>query len=165
MKGWLPAGSAVDLAHAANWETSEEPLGAEFAVKIPNFGTSTGRRLLFPLALFQVNEKNPFQSEKRVQLIYFQYPYQETDDISVQLPKGYQVESLPAARKAVSGAFQYLVTYENQAGRFSMRRHLAINGYFFRVESYPALRSFYSSVRAGDEQQAVLKTVEAAQQK
>ncbi len=51
----LPAGSTVELTNQPNWEGPEEPLRAEFHIKTPNFGTSTGRRLLLPLAVFQAN--------------------------------------------------------------------------------------------------------------
>ena len=52
VQDWLPAGAAVEERSVTGWERTEEPLTAEFSVRIPNFGTSTGRRLILPLAIF-----------------------------------------------------------------------------------------------------------------
>ncbi len=98
VKGWLPEGATVELENVTGWEGSEEPLRAEFSVEIPNFTVTTGRRLLLPLGLFQVNEKHLFQHAKRVHSVYFGYPWQEKDEVTVQLPAGYQagISVLPA---------------------------------------------------------------------
>ncbi|MGD0920567.1 MAG: DUF3857 and transglutaminase domain-containing protein [Terriglobia bacterium] len=165
VKGWLPKGSTVELKNVPHWESSEESLSAEFTVKDQDFATATGRRLLLPLAIFQANEKYPFQTAKRAYPIYFRYPYQELDTITVTLPKGYQVESLPAPRSKEFPFCRYDITRRSQDGTLRLERRLVMDGHFFRVEGYSALRVFYDSVRAGDEEQVVLKAVESAPQK
>lgn len=166
VKGWLPAGSAVNLIEPGNWESSEESLSVEFKVKILNIATSTGRRILLPLGVFQASEKHPLSRATRVHPVYFHYPWQELDDVSVQLPNGYQVESLPKSQKSVPGsAARYEISPESHAGVLQLRRHFAMQGFLFAVEDYPGLRKFYDDVRAADEQQVVLRAVEARQQK
>jgi hypothetical protein len=165
VKGWLPKGSTVELKNSPNWEAVEASLSAEFTVKIQDLASATGRRLLLPLAIFQANEKYPFQSGNRVHPIYFRYPFQELDTIMVTLPQGYQVESLPAPRSKAFPYFRYEISRRSQDGTLRLERRLVMDGYFFRVEAYSALRTFYDSVRAGDEEQVVLKAVESGPQK
>jgi hypothetical protein len=162
MKGWLPAEAAVELKSASNWEGSEESLFAEFAVKVQNLAAFTGHRLLLPPAVFQANRTYPFQNAKRVHAVYFSYPSQVVDEVSIQLPAGYRVESLPAARTKTAPFGSYAATYEEQGGALRFNRRLVMEGYFIPLQQYSALRLFYDNVRAGDEQQVVLKAEEAA---
>ena len=164
VKGWLPEGATVELENVTGWEGSEEPLRAEFSVEIPNFTVTTGRRLLLPLGLFQVNEKHLFQHAKRVHSVYFGYPWQEKDEVTVQLPAGYQVESMPEARKSTptfagNQIGRYEINCEAQGRTLRLRRELEVKYFLFPVSYYVALRGFYSSVRAGDEDQVVLQAV------
>jgi hypothetical protein len=161
----LPAGSTVELTNKPDWERPEEPLRAEFHIKTPNFGSSTGRRLLLPLAVFQANTKYPFQTTKRVHPIYFSYPFQTLDDITLEVPKGYEVESLPAPRSKEFPFCRYGISRRSEGGKLRLERRLVMNGYFFHVQGYSALRVFYDAVRAGDEEQVVLKAVEGGQAK
>lgn len=164
VKGWLPSGASVELKSAGNWEISNWSLDAEFAVKVPPFGTSTGRRLLLPLAIFQAGGTYPFRNAKRIHSIYFHYPYQEVDHISVKLPKGYDVESLPAPRSVEKGFGRYEITRRSEGNVLKLERSLVMESFTFPVQSYSALRIFFDGVRAGDEEQVVLKTVQMARQ-
>ena len=164
VKGWLPAGATVDQQNVTGWEGTEEPLKAEFAVRIPTFGTSTGRRLILPLAIFQANEKHPLPHAKRVHPVYFPYPWQEVDEITVQLPEGYQVESLPKKWTSTPQFGRYEISYENQERTLRLQRRFVLNGYYFPVKDYPNLRLFFDAVRKGDEQQVVLQVAAASQQ-
>lgn len=52
--GWLPDNSAFKLEAVTGWNGSEEPLKASGSVELPDFGVSTGKRLIVPLNLFAV---------------------------------------------------------------------------------------------------------------
>ena len=164
VKGWLPAGASAEQQSVTGWEGTEEPLKAEFAVRIPNFGTSTGRRLILPVAIFQANEKHPFPHDKRVHPIYFPYPWQEVDEITVQLPEGYKAESLPKKRTSRPKFGKYEISYEDQGRTLRLQRSFAMGAIWFPVEHYPSLRLFFDAVRSGDEQQVVLQAVETDSQ-
>jgi len=164
-KGWLPAGTTVELTNTPDWERTGEPLSAEFRVKIPNFGVSTASRLLLPLAVFQANYKYPFQNAKRVHSVYLQYPFQELDDITLIVPDVYQVESLPALRNKSFPFGKYVIARTAQGNTLNVDRRLVVDNFLIPLESYSALRVFFDSVRAGDEEQIVLKTTGATARK
>jgi len=163
VKGWLPTGSTVELKGVSNWKESGESLDADLTLKIPRFATSTGRRLLLSSGAFQVNERHAFQSAKRVHPVYFRYPYQEVDEISLRLPPGRKVASLPNPRVQNSSFASYEATSRTQGETVELKRKLVINGILFPVAYYPALRLFFNTVRAGDEQQIVLENATTAQ--
>src|SRR5262249_22074188 len=147
VKGWLPPGSSVELTRVGNWDRSEASLDSEFSLKIRNIASSTGRRVLLPMAVFQTTKKRPFPHAKRVHPIYFSYPFQEIDDVALRLPDGYDVEKLPEARKVSPGVIEYEVTHSNEGGALRAHRRFAINNFFFKVDAYEDLRAFFDYVR------------------
>ena len=160
VKSWLPGGASVSLERTSGWQTSQQPLQAEVTFKVPGFGSATGRRLLLPLALFG-SGPTPFPHAKREFPVYFTYPYQEDDEITLEMPEGYQVETLPAPKAIRDPQWSYQTSYQAQGRILRLERHMAMEQFWFPVESYPALRSFFGSVRTGDQEDIVMKATEA----
>ncbi len=160
VKGWLPAGSTVELRSVSKWDEAAESLDADFVLNIANYGAATRRRLLLPLAVFESMAVDAFQSSRRVHPVYFPYPYQELDEVSLQLPADRKVEALPAPRSQTALFGSYKASYENQAGSIKFQRRVVMDGTFFKVEEYPQLRAFFDSVRAGDEEPVVLRNAQ-----
>jgi len=159
----LPAGAEVTLEHATGWEGTEEPLQAAFRLAVPGMAAQTGRRMLVPLAVFHATKTHPFEHEKRRFAVYFDYPFQQEDEVTLELPEGYQVETLPQRKATSSNLGAYEMVSTNSGGQLQVRRRIRLNGYFFPLQHYSALRSFYSTVRAGDGEQAVLQVAEVGQ--
>jgi hypothetical protein len=157
VKGWLPGGSAVELSSVSKWDEATEFLDADFNLKIANYGGATRRRLLLPLAVFESTAAHAFQNSRRVHPVYFPYPYEELDEVTLQLPADRKVEALPAPRNQATQFGSYKASYESEAQFVKFRRQVVMNGIFFKVEEYPRLRFFFDSVRAGDEEPVVLQ--------
>ena len=132
-------------------------------MKVPNYASSTGRRLLAPSGVFQASTKRAFQNAKRVHPVYFPYPYQEVDDVTLRLGPSGKVESLPAPRSQSVPFGSYEASCESRGGTLQLKRKMNMDGIYFTVDHYAALKAFYNTVRAGDEQQIVLQNVSAAQ--
>lgn len=163
IKSLLPASAEVTLKNASGWEATDEPLRAEFHIQIPSMAENTGRRMLVPLGVFHTTTTHPFEHEKRRFAVYFDYPFQQEDDVTIELPEGYQVETLPKPQVTSSNLGGYELVGENSGGKLQVRRRIRLNGYYFPVNQYSSLRSFYSTVRAGDGEQAVLQVAEVGQ--
>ena len=162
-KAWFPPQAEVEIGKITGWESSEEPLRVEFTIKVPSFGVKAGRRLLLPLGVFQARDKVVFEHSKRVHPVYFPYPWQETDEITFQMPPGYRVEGVPEPQEVPAAFGRYEIRCEQQPDGLLFKRRLVVEGFFFQQEHYPALRYFFSKVKAGDEQQAILETAEVVQ--
>jgi len=163
VRGALPTGAEVALESASGWEGTEEPLVARFRITIPGLVLPTGRRLLVPLGIFHTTRGNPFELQTRRHAVYYDYPFQQEDEVTIQLPDGHRVETLPAPSRSNPRFGEFELVSENDGGRLRIRRRIRLNGYYFPVNQYLELRSFYSEVKAGDEQQAVLEVVEVGQ--
>jgi len=157
IKGQIPAASEVELTSKPDWSGSETPLVAEFDVKIPSWAASAGRRVMLPAAIFTVAEKGTFEHSNRVQPIYFEYPYQKVDDVTVELPAGWRVSSTPPAQNKDLKAVAYTLNVDQNAGAVRLRRMLNVDVLLLEVKNYGTLRAFFQFVRSGDGEQVVLQ--------
>ena len=58
---WLPADATFELTKLDNWDKTDLPLHAEGTVKIANFGSAAGHRLLVPSSVFVAIETKAFR--------------------------------------------------------------------------------------------------------
>jgi hypothetical protein len=157
IQSWLPTNAKVRLGEVTGWEGFEPPLRAQVELTIEGYAQATGRRTLLPIGVFQWNETHPFRHARRVHAVYLRNPYQEIDDLTIKLPAGLQVETIPEPRQSNSAWGRYQASRGKASQGIRLRRALSLEGYHFRVENYEQLRSFFSQVRAGDEEQIVLQ--------
>jgi hypothetical protein len=95
VKNLIPGTAEVTLTSQPDWSSSETPLVAELHVSIPNWASSAGSRTVVPAAIFTAVEKHLFEHSLRVQPIYIEYPYEKIEDVTIELPAGWQVNSMP----------------------------------------------------------------------
>ena len=165
LRAWLPNGASIKLAKVDGWESSEGPLTASFEVSVPSYGSSAGKRLLVPSYLFQARQMDAFKNSERKFPVYFPYAFGESDRVNIKIPGEYTLETVPQEQSARLGyaAYQNLVQFDGK--QLVTQRILQVNGIFFRLELYPEVKDFFSKVKAGDEQQAVLRGGSANAQK
>ncbi len=156
-KEYIPAASEVELKNKPDWKGSSTPLVAEYDLKVPGWAAGAGRRVLLPVGLFSATEKHVFDHAERVYPIYFQFPFEKLDDVTIALPPGWQVGSLPPEQNQDSNAVGYLLKAENDKQTLHLTRKLRIELVIVPAKYYPTLRGFFQIVRRGDEQQVVLQ--------
>ena len=156
VKGYIPVGSEVGLTKQPDWTSSDVPLAAEFSLKVPGWAALAGRRAVFPVGLFSGTEKHVFEFSQRVHPIYFEFLSRKVDDITVELPGGWQVAAVPKPQNQDLHVVGYAVSAENNQGALHLTRKVDISIVSLDPKYYGPLRSFYQIVKAGDEQQIVL---------
>ena len=159
---WLPTGSTFDLGKLDNWKDNNLPLHIEGTVKIPNFGTSAGRRILVPASIFHSGLSAAFRPEKRLYPVYFSSPYEDIDETKFHVPEGFKIEAVPASNQVKPGFVSYEISSAQQNNIVVVKRHLVIDGMIFPVTSYAPLRSFFNQVKSNDDAQIVLQDAETA---
>jgi len=164
-KEYIPAASEVELTNKPDWSSSTPPLVAEFKMKIPGWVSGAGRRELLPVGIFSANEKRVFEHAERVHPIYFEFPSQKEDDVTISLPLGWEASSLPPAHNQDAKAAVYILKAENDKGTLHLSRKLNLDLLLLDQKSYPALRNFFQVVRTGDEGQIVLQPIGATASK
>jgi hypothetical protein len=157
VKESIVLGSEVELTSQPNWKSSDPALAAEFTLKVPGFASAAGRKVLLPASLFSANEKHLFEHADRIHPVYFEYPYKEIDDLTIDLPLGLKAASLPKPMDQDAKAVDYRLSVEDQKGLLHMRREIRSDLVIVPKDSYPILRNFYQFVRTQDDQQIVLQ--------
>jgi hypothetical protein len=157
----VPASMTVELINHPDWGGSETPLVAEFDIKIPGWASNAGKRLLIPAGVFTAGEKHVFEHANREHPIYFDYPYEKLDDVTIELPAGWHIGSVPTAQDQDAHVVGYSRKVENAKESVHLTRKLKVDFMILDAKYYPALRSFYELVRTGDEEQIVLKPAAA----
>jgi hypothetical protein len=146
----------ADLINKPDWTGTETPLVAEFDVKIPGWASNAGKRVLIPAAIFTAGEKGVFEHANRVQPIYFEYPHAKADDVSIELPPGWQVSSIPPEQVRDGHVIAYSLKVESNSGTLRLKRELSVDVLLLEQKYYAALRSFFQSVRTSDGVQIVV---------
>lgn len=161
-KEYISAACEIDLANKPDWSSSSTPLVAEYKVRIPGWVAGAGRRAMMPVGIFTASEKRVFDHVERVHPIYFEYPFEKMDDVTITLPVGWQVSSLPPAKKQDgNGVVLYELKAENDKSTIHLSRKLKVDLLLLEQKYYPALRNFFQVVRSGDEEQVVLQPIGA----
>jgi hypothetical protein len=155
----IPAGITVELTNQPEWGVAAPTLVAVYDLKVPGWAASAGKRALLPFGLFSGTEKQVFDHTNRVHAVYFQYPFEKSDEVTIQLPLGWEVGSVPKEINKDVKAALYVRKVEDNKGTLHLTRVLRSDLLMVEAKVYPALRSFYQSVRTGDEEQIILQPV------
>ena len=161
-KGWLPEGSTVKLSKLTGAMNAEEPLVADFDVTIVGLGASAGSRFVLPLSVFTSTHKNAFPAESRETMIFFKHPYLRSDRVKVTLPEDLTVDQLPQPTTLANGDFKYTNSWKADKRVLTFTRDLSVLSPLFARETYPAIRTFFSSMNTADQDTVVLKTAAPA---
>jgi Domain of Unknown Function with PDB structure (DUF3857)/Transglutaminase-like superfamily len=157
IKSWLPGNSEITLTKNPDWDNTEQPLIAEFKISSP-IAVSAGKRWLVSPHIFQVNDKATFPAAQRTNPVYFDYPSQEIDEVHVVMPPNTEIESLPP-NDSVKLDYAIYQTQQKQetANSVFSRRDFINGGVLFPVAEYKTVKDFFDKVKAGDDQQIILK--------
>ncbi len=153
----IAVAAEAELTNQPEWASSEKPLVAEFSLKIPGWASNAGRRVMIPAAIFTAGEKGLFERENRVHPVYFTFPYQKADDVTIELPPGWQVISVPPPQNPNGGAAVYNLKVEQSPGALRLTRKLSIDILMLQQKYYGTLRNFFQVVRTGDGEQIVVQ--------
>lgn len=161
----LPAGMDVKVNSIEKLADYEQPLRVHLFVK-GAIGSSTGKRVLVPADIFEVNAKSSFPHEKREVPVYFEHPFENQDAIRVKFPATMKIESLPSNEKVM---FQKFAAYNMAASpapaSVTIYRNYLLGTILFYTKEYPELRSFYSQMETKDQESIVLDASPQAEAK
>jgi len=162
VKEWIPAASEVELANQPDWKSSSPSLVAEFTLKVPGWVSAAGRLAVLPVGLFGAPEKHMFDHANRIHPIYFEFPFERVDDVSIRLPRGWQIVSVPEPKQQDLRIIAYTSQAVNNNSTLHLHRTLKVDSMLIGVTDYPALRNFFQGIRAADEQQVMLQPSNAS---
>lgn len=146
-------------ASIENLETLEKPLITKLEVDIENKAQVAGNIIyLNPMLQWQFKE-NPFKLKERKYPVDFGYLVNRNYYAKIQLPKGYDVESLPKQMNVSlpgRGAV-YIFSARKFGESLLINSRLSVKKAVFQAKQYPALKTFFEKVIAKQAEQVVLK--------
>ena len=158
----IPAAIEVELTNTPDWTSSEPKLAAEFDLKVPGWISGAGSRALFPVGLFGGVEKRIYEHAARTQPLYYHFMSQKADNLTIELPLGWKVSSMPKPGDRDAKLLVYSMKMDEKNGTLHLERHLRSDLILLDPKYYATVRSFYQSVRTGDEEQIVLQPASGA---
>lgn len=162
VKGWLPSGTSFEISNIANWDNIEKPVHMEGTLRLVGTGSVVGHRILLPEDFFLSPDAQDFKAQKRINAVYFPYPYEENDDLTFHAPAGFKIEVTPKSQGVNAGAVTYDISATANGDSVEVKRHLVVKGVAFPNSAYPVLRNFYSIARTYDGDQIVFENDESA---
>jgi hypothetical protein len=157
LKDQVPGAAELELTNKPDWASSESPLVAELNLKISGWASSAGKRVMLPVGFFAAYEKHVFEHVNRVHPIYFEYPYEKMDDVTIELPAGWKVNNLPPPQTQDAHIIVYSLKAESDSATVHVVRKLNFDVLILEQKYYSALRNFFQVVRTGDEEQILLQ--------
>jgi hypothetical protein len=97
-----------------------------------------------------------FQHATRIQPLYFAYPNRHVDDVTIELPAEWAVESVPATRNVDLKRVIFRSAAQTSGQTLHLTRELELGLVYADVKVYDTIRSFYQTLRAGDQDRVVL---------
>lgn len=76
-----------------NSNDPEKPFTYEYSIRVPNYAQKTGKRLFLQPGFFEYGVKPVFSSSTRKYDIAFSYPWKVNDNISIEYPEGFELDS------------------------------------------------------------------------
>jgi hypothetical protein len=120
-----------------------------------------GGKIYVSPMLFFTNSENPFKQEVREYPVDFGFPFVDKYNITIKIPEGYTVETLPA--KAVInmeedlGSFKFNISTTDNVLQLAISHQ--INQPIVATEMYPMLKDYYQAMIAKQTEKIVLKKI------
>lgn len=152
-------GMEIEEYKIANKKDLAKQIVEDYSFKNNGVVDKISDKLYFNPMLFLAQTSNPFLSEKREYPIDFVFPKQKKTTISISLPEGYAVESLPKSAVIKMdeniGSFSYEIV--NVGNQIQVSVSQTLNWIVVPGNYYDILKNFYKSLVEKQTEKVVLK--------
>jgi hypothetical protein len=131
---------------------------------VPGFAQRTGKRIFFRPAFFQHGIGPIFSASERKYDIYFHYSWSEDDEVSIDLPSGFALDSAESPQPFGAGElsqYKVKISITKDGKTLYYKRHFFFGGkgqLFFPSTSYPQLKQFFDVLNQQDNHTITLKS-------
>ncbi|HXD31272.1 MAG TPA: DUF3857 domain-containing protein [Pyrinomonadaceae bacterium] len=145
-----------------------KPFIYSYHVRIPGYAQRTGKRIFLQPAFFQRGLDPIFSSSVRKNSVYFHYPWSEEDEVIVELPEGYALDSAEAPAPFSGGSiseYKPSASISKDGKTLIYKRNFFFGGggtILFPVGSYGQLKNYFEQVHKQDGHIITLKQTAAA---
>lgn len=137
------------------------PVTESYDFAVANGIDAVGKTMMFSPMLYLATSTNPFKSETREFPIDFQYPIKDRKTITVTIPEGYEVESLPSSINLTLpdnlGSYKYSI--QKTAVSIQLSVQLEINNSYISQINYADIRDLFKQMVDKEAEKVVLKKI------
>ena len=140
-----------------------KPFIYSFHVRVPGYAQRTGKRIFLQPAFFEHGLGPMFSSTERKNKVYFHYPWSEEDEVSIELPTGYALDSADAPTPINGGAvseYKPSAAVTKDGKTLIYKRSFFFggsDGIMFPISSYAQLKTYFEMVHKEDDHTITLK--------
>jgi hypothetical protein len=156
VKAVMTSAGEVTLTNTPEWSNGDAPLVAIFNVKVPGWGRLVGARALVPVDIFAGGNRHVFEHATRIHPVYFRFPRQLEDDVTIDLPAGWTVSSVPRPGSADIHIADCTWTADGTPTTLHLKRDLTIDTLLINAKYYGQLQDFFQAVKRSAEEEAVV---------
>ncbi len=153
--------SAVSIE---NFDDAAKPLTYVYKVRVPNYAQKTGKRLFLQPGFFEYGSSAVFSSATREYEISFPYPWSESDDVEIELPKGFALDNADApgviADAGKIGALNIKMSIDSARNVILYKRNFHFGGggnILFPADSYKAVKNLFDAFHKADTHTITIK--------
>jgi hypothetical protein len=154
----------ITVTKVTGLEDPDAAVEIAYTLKWSGYALPTKGRLVFRGHVFRSEKTAPFSSSSRRHPVHFHTPWQEVDRVAIRLPEGYTMEP-PTSPEPRPGKTLYYVskyTYEPARRLLSANREFSSEVIDVPVDAYPALKAWYDTMHATDQQEFIIIKAAAA---
>ncbi len=147
-----------------NVSEAEKPFVYQYKVRVPNYAQKTGKRIFLQPGFFEYGENPLFSTATRKYDVYFNYPWSETDDIEIELPKNFALDNAdaPASLADPQGIslLDIKMGVDNVTNTIKYRRKFHFGGggsILFPSRTYQNLKALFDEFHKSDTHTITLK--------
>ncbi len=141
-----------------------KPLTQRYRIRIPAYAQKTGKRLFLQPGFFESGSESLFSSAARKYDIFFRYPWSESDNITIQLPPGFALDSADAPAPLIDpqkiGSLQINIRFNTATNAVLYDRKFYFgngNNTLFPARSYLAVKGLFDAFQKAEAHTVTLK--------
>jgi Domain of Unknown Function with PDB structure (DUF3857)/Transglutaminase-like superfamily len=140
------------------------PFVYNYKIKVPNYAQKTGKRMFFQPGFFEYGSTPRFVAAKRTYPIYFRFPWSETDEIEIELPKGFALDNAESPSGIADPdkitSLDFNVSINKATNVLTYKRQFHFGGgdtILFQSGLYPQVKAMFDNFNKADSQIITLK--------
>lgn len=144
-----------------------KPYVYRYHVRVPGYAQRTGKRLFLQPEFFQHGIAPLFSGSERKFAVYFDYPWSEEDNVTIDLPRGFSLDNADSPAPCSAGPigdYKPSIAITTDGRTMVYKRNFffgGANSIIFPVASYAPLKTYFDAVHQGDNHTVTLKQVAA----
>jgi hypothetical protein len=155
-------GSEITAIKLTNLDDPAKPLELRYHLQAPQYAQVTGKRLLFHSSPFRRSIASPFTASTRRYPVEFPYAWREADQISIQLPSGWNLDSADSPGNVEfgkPGAYGVAISVSS-TNELTVKRELVFGNegmLVYPTTTYAALKTIFDQMQVRDQHSLSIK--------